>query len=1000
MTPLKIVSRIAGVVLALTLMPAAAAAQSAISGQVVDDTGAVLPGVTVEVASPALIEGSRRSVTDGAGRYSIIDLRPGTYTVTATLTGFNKFVRSDLELPSNFRATVDVVLGVGSLEESVTVSGESPLVDVEQASRSQVLNREVLDSIVTSHSTWTQASLVGGVRMTGNDVGGSQYVSDLLLESHGANARHTTYQIDGMMVNTMANDGRDQNYYQDGFVQEMAVQSSGGRAEVSAGGVLLQLVPQDGGNQFRGKAYLGLSDGSWQSDNLTQELRDAGLQTSGDLIKIFDYSALLGGPIIRNRLWFLESFRYWGSFTTIANVYEDDGSEARNEGWLWNPVTRLTYQATPRNKFSLHFDRQSKNAGPRLQATYPAVLNFQRGTDPETASTWQAGTRPYYVLQTKWTSPISNRWLIEAGFSKSATLATFYPQDGVEAPRGTPEWYSRVRKTDLNTGITWNGALNHTRWFSLRNLVMGSASYVTGSHNIKVGTQLSFGTFARDYFANGDISLIQYRSGVPDSVSVNNDPLHVMPRVNHDIGLYAQDQWKFNRVTLSYGVRVDWLNAQVDEQRAPAGRFVGERLFAEVPNVPDFGPDLSPRLGVAYDVFGNARTALKFSLGKYMTPYTTGLAERLNPMAPVSVAIPWNDSDLGSRPLSTNNDGVAQDNELDLTRLPSNFGERQLDRLDPDLKREYNVETAISLEHALTSRISAAVGWYRRSFHNILLDCLSNTGYRCPDNLERDFSDYVPVEVVSPYNGEIITAYNLRSTSELSLVDNVVTNGKGNKEVYNGYEFAVQTRLPRGGMVLVSSNLQRTVTQDCDQRDDPNRLRFCDRFDLPAPYKGVAYRTDLKIAGSYELPYGIRASGKLTTYPGRRSGDISRVDEDLPINWSISRTTRYTAADCAGRPCTPGALVIPGLVETSLVIPLAPSGTDRRLPRITQLDFAARKRFRIGAADLEAQFDFFNVLNSSTITSYASDNFGTAPFTVPSEILLGRMPRIGLELKW
>jgi len=233
---------------------------------------------------------------------------------------------------------------------------------------------------------------------------------------------------------------------------------------------------------------------------------------------------------------------------------------------------------------------------------------------------------------------------------------------------------------------------------------------------------------------------------------------------------------------MSYGARAEWLNSQVDEQRADAGRFVGERHFAKVPNVPSFGLDVTPRFGLAYDVFGDAKTAVKSSVGRYMTPYTVGLAERLNPMAPTSVALPWNDRDLLGRTLSTNGDDIAQDNELDLTRLPSNFGERQLDRLDSNLRREANVETAISVQHALTSNISVATGWYRRSFYNIHLDCsdaqrpLTNgQGLRCPDNLERDFNDYAPVQVVSPYNGEIITAYNLKSAAELSRVDNLVT---------------------------------------------------------------------------------------------------------------------------------------------------------------------------------------------------------------------------------
>ena len=244
-------------VVGLVLLPTVAFAQSAIAGQVKDNTGAVLPGTTVEAASPALIEGRRTVVTDGQGRYSIVDLRPGAYTVTFSLTGFGTVVRQGIELPSNFTATVDVTLSVGSLQETVTVTGQSPLVDVQQTTRTQVLTRETLDTLVTSRNTWTQAMLLAGVQMTGTDVGGSTAAVDLLLESHGASARHSTYNIDGMMVNTMLGEGSQQNYYQDQSNQEVSIQTSGGNAEVSTGGVSLNMIPKDGGNTFSGTLYVG-----------------------------------------------------------------------------------------------------------------------------------------------------------------------------------------------------------------------------------------------------------------------------------------------------------------------------------------------------------------------------------------------------------------------------------------------------------------------------------------------------------------------------------------------------------------------------------------------------------------------------------------------------------------------------------------------------------------------------------------------------------------------
>ena len=648
----------------------------------------------------------------------------------------------------------------------------------------------------------------------------------------------------------------------------------------------------------------------------------------------------------------------------------------------------VTSQVTPRNKLSVHFDRQGKFSGPRIQAKYPAVITG-RGADPETAAGFQDGSTPYLCAQAKWASPVSSRLLLEAGISRTATNVTLLPNPGVEAPVGSADWYSHVQKTDLNTGVTWNGGAMQI-WRARRDVFSTSATYVTGSHSVKVGTQLNWGVEPRRYAANGDIFQVRYRSGVPDSVTVRNYPVNTNPKLNHDLGVYAQDQWKFNRLSVNGGIRLEWLKSEVGEQNAPAGRFVGERSFSATPNVPDWF-NVSPRFGLAFDVFGDGQTAVKFSAGSYVTPHTTSFAQRFNPMALTTVALPWNNRDQQGRTLGTNGDDIVQDNELDLTRLPNNFGVRQLEKFDPNLKRETNVEYGVGIQHALLSNVSVSAGYYRRSFHNQYRD----------DNLLRDFTDYIPVEIVSPYNGEVVTAYNLRNASELSQVDTFVTNaGPERQEKYQGFEVAMEARLRGGATVLASSTTQRALTNTCDVADDPNNLRFCDRFNLSSPYEGVPFRSDFKLAGSYTVPYGILLSAKFTSVPGRTSGDLDRIDELLPINWNISRTTRYTAEGCAGRPCTPGALVVPGLVETSLIVPLVPAGTARFLERQIQLDFGARKRFQLGRLEWQAQFDLYNALNADTVLSERSADFGTAAYAVPSEVLQGRLIRVALQLRF
>src|SRR5688500_12192102 len=275
------------IVLVVLLFPAVAHAQSAFSGVVRDTSGAVLPGVTVEASSNVLIEKTRSAVTDGEGRYSIVDLRPGTYTVVFTLTGFNTFRRDALELPSNFTMTINADLRVGSLEESITVTGDAPVVDVQSTQRTQVLNRDLLDSLPSARNYSGLAALMPGVRMSNTDVGGNQQMEQIYMTVHGSRQTDTTVQVDGLMLNSLMNDGQVQAYFSDAANAEVSYQTSGVGAEVSGGGVRINMIPKEGGNRVSGSAFAGGTNGSWQSSNVTQELRDKGL-VSGDRVDHID----------------------------------------------------------------------------------------------------------------------------------------------------------------------------------------------------------------------------------------------------------------------------------------------------------------------------------------------------------------------------------------------------------------------------------------------------------------------------------------------------------------------------------------------------------------------------------------------------------------------------------------------------------------------------------------------------------------------------------------
>src|SRR5881397_3858491 len=224
-------------------------AQSAFTGLVKDQSGAVLPGVSVEASSPALIEKSRSTLTDESGGYRIIDLRPGTYTMTFSLPGF-RTVKRDVELPSNFTSTINAEMTVGAIEETVTVAAESPVVDTQTNFKAQVLPRDVLDTVPTAHTIQSAGQLVVGVQMDAPDVGGSRAMQQTYFNVHGTGTSQTSVLMDGMIINGLQNDGAVQSYMNDAGAEQIVYQTGGGTADSPTAGLKLNVAPKEGGNSL------------------------------------------------------------------------------------------------------------------------------------------------------------------------------------------------------------------------------------------------------------------------------------------------------------------------------------------------------------------------------------------------------------------------------------------------------------------------------------------------------------------------------------------------------------------------------------------------------------------------------------------------------------------------------------------------------------------------------------------------------------------------------
>ena len=337
---LRVVRRSAAVLSVLFLFPAAALAQGAITGVVKDVSGGVLPGVTVEVASPVLIEKVRSVSTDATGQYRVVDLRPGAYSVTFSLTGFKTVKRDGIQLTGTFVATVSADLAVGGLDETITVTGQSPIVDVQSVRVQQTMSDDVIAAIPSSRNAAGLQSLIpglnvsqAGVAVGGGDAGGiTGGMGGLAGTIHGGNTYGSRTKTDGLNTDFTGQATAGGQLLNTAGASEVVINTSGGLGEAEGAGVNLNIIPKDGGNTFRGSAFGNTAKGWMQASNFTESLKAQGLRTPAELKNLYDVDGQVGGPIVRDKLWFYFTVRQVVSNNTVPGMWVNKNANNPN---LW-----------------------------------------------------------------------------------------------------------------------------------------------------------------------------------------------------------------------------------------------------------------------------------------------------------------------------------------------------------------------------------------------------------------------------------------------------------------------------------------------------------------------------------------------------------------------------------------------------------------------------------------------------------------------------------------
>ena len=409
-------------VLALLLVvvaPSLAFAQASITGQVKDSSGAILPGVSVEATSPALIEKVRSAVTDGNGQYRIEALRPGTYVVTFSLSGFSTVKREGIELTGSFAATVNVDLRVGAVSETITVTGESPVVDIVNAKQQSTVTNEMISAIPTARLYHSLVTLVPGVTVSGSqDVGGLAGPVTVTFAMRGGPGNEGRLTVDGLSLGASLNGtGVSYTVADVGNAQEVVFTTAGGLGESEVGGPAMNLVPRQGGNNFSGSFFANWANDSFQTSNYTEAIQAAGLRAPNLMTKIWDVNGAIGGPVRQDKLWFFTAVRSQGNRKLVAGMFNNQNAgdvnawtyvatntQATDDGTWKNVNGRLTWQASTRNKFNFFWDEQ------RLCTSCSG--GGSATTAPEARGNNHAAPR---VQQVTWSAPATSRLLLEAG---------------------------------------------------------------------------------------------------------------------------------------------------------------------------------------------------------------------------------------------------------------------------------------------------------------------------------------------------------------------------------------------------------------------------------------------------------------------------------------------------------------------------------------------------------------------------------------------------------
>lgn len=982
------------VLIAMVLIIASAAVGFAqqtgdIRGRVTDNTGAVLPGVTVTLGSEA--GAPQVTVTTETGTYQFTRLPNGTYTLTYELTGFRTVLREGVRLSIGQTLDVNQVLEISSVQETITVSGESPVVDTTETGTSTTFNREMLQSLPSARDPWVILEQTPGITMDRANVGGSQSGQQSSYISRGNGSGNNKWTVDGVDITDMSATGASPIYYDFDMLEEMQIVTGGVDASQQTGGVGINMVTRSGTDRFKGSGRYYITDDSVEADNITDELKRQGAGSGAPIQNIKDFGFEVGGPIRKGKMW------YWGSYgkqnikAGIVGFYlpsaecqaikaqlaadplapiptEDvraclgtDGTELNNYNW------KFSWAVTQSNKFSFQNTWAAKTKNARNASdTRPIETTFRQGAVPGTYGKWGWDVGPSPLWKAGDQHIFSDRLLLDVQW---AHLGNNFILDFHEDPLNDVQPIYNI-----DTGIWGRSYLRAGPFIRPTHSLDVTLNYflpstLGGDHSLKTGYKWRTAPAHSESHYGGN-TVARYNRGVGTEAILYRDSI-----TEYDLrtwSIYVQDTFTRNRLTLKLGARFDHQEDEALSSSVPAHPFAPQWLPAVTFDGASPGVaynDFSPRLGFTYDLTGEGKTVMNASWALYYGQMGPGeLSGTLNPVTAANVRFPWSD---------INGDTFVQANELDYSRILSFGGNydpfnptvlKTTGTIDKGVKNDRTQEFIVGFDHELFSGVGVGASYIWRKYDQFRWN--DRVDFSSADYAERSFT---PTCVKADARCETVPYWE--PTKQIPAAY-VLTNTPDRYRDYNGFELTARRRYANNWMMSTSYAYNSAV----DHWDSPNA------YEDPSGiynYNGAQFAPQsggsgidniftnakwlFKASGLYTLPYEIN----LSAFFNARQG--------YPAPLYVQTNNRPFSAGRA-----------------SMI--LDPMG-ENRLPNFWTIDFKIEKAFSFRQVRIIPSMDVFNLSNSNVVLAVRRLQTASNANNV-SAIIAPRVIRFGVRATW